>query len=363
MPPVPRTELGSELYELMKERSGATPAAIREKPHLMGLQYIRAEAPVLDELEAQEDAIAVMAREFIDEAAHALDKQISQREHTDVDNVTAVRYLLALEQGTASMPLRERRERAAECLRAEDAKNLRHQYKTKRRGVTETRETKLMDAVADKLMEREIQFLKDSQADPSEPPNSPLLAGVSELHGVAQELHSTMSYLTAKPRSAHREDFDVESLCLLGRFSQLVNIPLEEGHLDGWADPVLRALLLLSPTRTVAAMFSLIPFEGDTVNLMGQVDFSVSSIALFDFVDDLMPQWHAWLRLCVCDRAEPQADCPVHRFQTLLNSYIGRLDACWRELRDPYHSPSSYKFRTTPDRIIREYSLNPTIDK
>jgi hypothetical protein len=224
-----------------------------------------------------------------------------------------------------------------------------------------------MDAIANLMEERETQFLKASQADPSEPPDSPLLAGVSELHGVARRLHSTISYLMGTPLPARREEyphgFDDESLCLLGRFSQLVNIEPEEGHLDGWADPMLRTFLLLSPTRTVAAMFSLIPFERDVVDLMGQLDFSAPSFAVFDFVNDLMPQWHAWLRLYASDRAEPQADYPVHRFQTLLDSYIKHLDDCWRDLRDPYHSPSSYKFRTTPDRIINEYSLSPDIDK
>jgi hypothetical protein len=366
MPNDPPTNLSDELYELATG-DGATPAAIREKPALMSLQYIRAETPSIDG-EALDGAVAARVRAFLEEASYALEEPTSQRDDKDADRGAAARCLLGLYPGTGSMLLAERRKYAANHL----VKKVRTTTKRRERNGKMTSHemllmgqlaTELWDRETDFLKQREIQFLKDSQAAPSEPPNSPLLAGVSELHEVAQELHSTMSYLTAKPRSAHREGFDVESLCLLGRFSQLVNIEPEEGELDGWADPILRALLLMSPTRTVAAMFSLIPFERDTIDLMGQVDFSASSFALLDFVYDLMPQWHAWLRLCVCDRAEPQADCPVHRFQTLLNSYIGRLDDCWRELRDPYHSPRSYKVRTTPARIIREYSLNPAIDK
>jgi hypothetical protein len=368
MPPIPRTALGLELFQLMKEPSGVTPAAIREKPHLMGLRYVRAEAPALGEDNVQQVAVAVTAREFIDAATYALDKPVSQREHTDVDNVTAVRYLLALEQGAATMPLHERRKRAAECLRVEDAANLRHQYKTKTRGVTETRETRLMDAVADKLMERETQFLTDSQAAPSEPSNSPLLAGVAELYEVAGSLHSLIqSCLGTTPRPARGEEYphgdDESALLRLGRFSQLVQIPPEEDRWDDWADPVLRTLLLLSPTRTVAALFTIAPFERDTIERMDQANFSAFGSALLDLVWGLIPQWRAWLQLCACDRTEPQADCAVHRFQTLLESYITRLDQCWRELCNPYESPNSYRFRTTPSHVIQTYSLNPAIDK
>jgi hypothetical protein len=367
MPPVPRTELGLELYELMKEPSGTTSAAIRDKPHLMGLQYVRAEAPTLDDDEAREDAVAVTVREFIEEATGALDKETSQREHTAADNGAAARYLLALEQGTASMPLHERRERAFGYLHLKNAASLRHQHKNKKRGVTETRETRLMDTVADKLIERETDFLKDSRLqdpDPSVPPGSPLLAVVSELWRVSQNLHTTIGdcvgILRPQPGDEYPHDGDYDSLFLLGRFWQLVRIPSKN-------DPFLQRdrlaseLFPLWPEGSVAILWVLTPFEQAVIEEIRRTDLLTPGYGWPQFVHDLMPQWHEWLSSCTCDTA-PNPDCLVHKFQNALDGYIKHLDQCWRDLRDPYHSPDNYRSHRTPDETLRYYALNTNLD-
>jgi hypothetical protein len=111
MPNHPIATLAEELYALV-ERDGATPAAIRAMPGLMGLTYIRAEVPGANE-SAQEDVVAATVRAFIEQATYALEEQVSQRDDKDADRGAAARCLLGLQAGTGSMLLGERRERAA----------------------------------------------------------------------------------------------------------------------------------------------------------------------------------------------------------------------------------------------------------
>jgi hypothetical protein len=375
----PNNQLGCELYELMKSPSGATPTAIQAKPGLMSLAYIRAEAPHLDDGEAQETAVAVTAQGFIEEATHALDKQTSQREHTDADNGAAARYLLALEQGTAAMPLHERRKRAAECLHLTDPASLRHQHKSG--GVVETRETKLMNAVVNRLMERETHFLRERggvNSDKNEA-DSRWLVTVHNAWDTARKLSVNLKlccgFHRPEPGEEYRSRRDYASLELFGKFWQYIEIPATDSTWFVESDNPKTGRASLKPEVQLAAdmfgrgltaiLFVSSPFEEETIERLSTGIVVAPNPDPLPIVRELIAPWRVWLESCPCPEATPEPDsCEVHWFYSSLEQYVKELLKCWDELRDPHYTPAHFRNDPSPAKILERYGLRiPVIDK
>ncbi len=382
IPTSPKNQLGRELYELMQGPSGAAPAAISAKPGLMSLSYIQAEAPRLDDREAQEIAVAVTAQGFIEAATYALDKQTSQREHTDADSGAAARYLLAIEQGTASMPLHERRKRAAECLYLKDAASLRHRHIDQRSGLAESRETKLMDAVADKLLERDNDFRRaQSSANPGHEGvagDSHWLAAVHNAWETARRLSITLKMCIGFRRHEPDMEYDTQrdytSLESFGKFWQYVEIPAKDGPWFVASDSPETGRASLLPEIKLAVMFGRglpeilfvsSPFEREEIERLSTEIVVTQDTDPSPVIRELITPWQAWLDSCLCFPADPDPEsCETHWFSSSLEQYIDELRKCWDELRDPYYTPAHFGNDPSPAKIFKRYCLRmPVIDK
>jgi hypothetical protein len=364
-PATPDNELGVELYELMLEPSGASPAAIRDKPGLMSLSFIRAEAPHREDGEAQEEAVAVTVREFIEEASYALEEPISQREDKDADRGAAARCLLGLQSGTDSMLLWERRQRAAGHL-VKHVRTLTQRHT--KRGKVESHEIRLMDRLADQLVQRENDFLRDNGTIGLPPDSALWLAAVSDAWTVTGELRAQVDTCIGVLRPSPGDEYpfrcDYASLELLGRFWQLVKIPAADDSFLADIHQRSDELATIFPEGLVALLYVLTPFDLDILERLTGSELTLTpEIASPQIVHDLLSQWHDWLALCACDPLTPDASCMAHRFHEALKSYNKQLEKCWAELRDPYRSPLGYKSRRSTAEALAYYAVRPPIDK
>jgi hypothetical protein len=369
MPNHPITALAEEMYELMSG-GGATPTAIREKPALMGLTYIRAEAPGTDQ-DAREDAVAATVRDFIEEATYALEEPVSQREDKDADRGAAARCLLGLYPGTGSMLLRERRQRAAGHL----VKNVRT-VTTRRevKGRMISHEMLLMEQLASQLWDRETDFLRDGNS--SRPTHdikdrdSPWLAVVHGAWNTARELSSALEQCCGGLQNPHpdREYLsrcDYNSLELFGKLWTYVMIP-KQG--DPWLDVMGKPeeeLARMFPEGEVVFLYYFSPFRRATLERLSHEIVVAPDIAPIPVVSELIEPWRTWLGICQCDLLKPDLiSCKVHLFRSSLRVYIEKLGECWEDLRDPYRSPRHYRPGQTPAEIFERYGLRvPAIDK
>lgn len=367
MPPVPETALGTELFELMQGPSGATSAAVRGKHNLMSLQYVRAESPSLDGSDAQEEAVAITARELIEEATRGLDKEISQREHTDADRGAAARYLLALEQGTAAMPLHERRKRAAKCLHMKDVGSLRHPHENKSRGVMESPETRLMDAVAHRLMEREADYLRrlDASKERSEIERTNLRYKlVHRVWEVAGDLASSVRLASCPPAGfgdMYPPERDMESLHYFGWFWKLVSRP-DPATVEDMRSPQAETAKLF-PLGLIAEMYVLQPFPYETIEHLTASIIVESYVGSTPVMRILLKPWRIWLESCSCPAGGISPACKVHRFCAALMEYQKLTEECWTKLRDPRGSPGVYGSNRTPEEWLDWYCIVASIDK
>jgi hypothetical protein len=331
----------------------------------MSLSFIRAEVPSHDEGEAQEKAVAVTVREFIEQATYALEEPISQREDKDADRGATVRCLLGLESGTDSMLLWERRKRAAGHL-GKDVRTM-TQRRTKQ-GRVESHEIRLMDRLADQLVQRENDFLRENGTIGFTPDSALWLSAVSDAWSVTGELRSSVEGCVGVLRPSPGEEYpfrsDYESLELLGRFWQVVRVPAANDPFLADVHQQSDELATVFPEGLVALLYALTPFDRDTLKRLAGAELTLTpEIASTQIVHDLLPQWHDWLASCQCDPLALDASCVVHRFHQALDSYRKQLDKCWAELRDPYRSPLGYKSqRSTPDTLAY-YAVRPPIDK
>jgi hypothetical protein len=358
MPDDLTTTLADELYALATD-AGATPAAIREMPALMGLTYIRAEAPAADEA-ARDEAVAATVRNFIEQATYALEEPVSQREDKDADRGAAARCLLGLQPGTGAMLLPERRTRAAGYL-VKHVRTLTKPRKVKGRMVSH--ETALMAQLASELWDREADFLRDNDhGDGASSAKALLLETVSDVWKTASELGSNIDMcvggLRPQPGETYMASSDYASLELLARLWQLVRIPPENDPFLTDLDQPSAVLNTIFPEGLVALLFVLPPFDRATTERLRKEDLILTpEIVSPDIVHELMPQWHDWLDSCQCNPLEPENSCSVHRFQEALDSYIKQLDKCWTELRDPHRTPISYKSRRTHPETLEYYAI------
>lgn len=364
------TKLASELCDLMKG-NGATPTAIRGMPELMGLAYIRAEAPSLDDGNAQEEAVAVTVRECVEQASYGLEEPVSQREDKDADRGAAARCLLGLHPGTGSMLLWERRVRAAGYL----IKHVRTMTKPRKvKGRMVSQETILMEQLANQLLEREADFLRDSHdrdaAHHDIYRDTPWLKIAHGAWSTASELATELKHCCdvlrpAEPDQEYYARCDYNSLELFGKLWAYIMIPKV-------GDPFLAAvgtpegeIAKLFPNGDIALLYYMGPFKRAALERLSSEIVDAPAIAPVPVVRDLITPWRAWLQTCGCDIVEPNLfECSVHRFRSTLEDYIKKLGECWEDLRDPYRTPRHYKPDQTPAEIIEQYGLRaPTIDK
>jgi hypothetical protein len=369
LPPTPTTALGQELYELLTGTSGAAPSAICVQPLLMSLRYVQTEVPTLADGEDRADVVAVVTRELIEQASYSLDKPVSQREHTDADKGAAVRCLLAIEQGTDAMPLHERRKRAAAHLHMEDPRSLTHQHRRKRTGQIETYETRLMDALANKMLEREVDVMRSGNhtngGTSDATGDSPWLAAAHEAWEAAtkllQALQQCSGFFLPEPDKKVFIRSDYDALELFGKFWKYVKLPGEDDASDPNSGSFAKSLtpILLSES----------PFNKATVERLSTSIVVAPDITPIPIVNELIASWRAWLLSCRCgDISLPDPmTCPVHRFCKMLELYVEELRTCWDELRDPYRTPSQYRNDPAPDQIAQKYGLRlprgVTVDK
>lgn len=363
MPNDQTTTLADELYALMKG-AGATPAAVRDMPELMGLQYIRAEAPSGDG-DAPDDAVAATVRDFIEQATYALEEPVSQRDDKDADGGAAARCLLGLHPGTGSMLLPERRKRAAGYL----VKKVRTMTKRRKiRGSMVSHEMILMEQLASQLWEREGAFLR--QRDNHEPErgrlaDEHLLQVVHEVWKIAGELDSELGiacYLVPSD-SADRYPFDSDqgSLYLFGQFWKLVHAP-EQEFIEA-AVGVEANLASLFPPGLIAQMYVVVPFQYTEIERLADSTLPGPYVGSSQVMVEMTSQWCAWLQSCWCDRREPQPDCQVHRFRESLLAYRKAVEECWANLRDPHRDPTVYGLRRTPSETLEYYAIREIVDK
>ena len=367
MPNDPTTTLANELCDLVN-REGATPTAIRDMPGLMGLTYIQAETPSLEDGDAQEEAVAVTVREFIEQASYALEEPVSQREDKDADRGAAARCLLGLHPGTGSMLLWERRTRAAGHL----VKHVRTMTKPREvKGRVVSHETILMEQLASQLWEREVDFLRGrGSAQNDMYRDSPWLAVVRDAWSTARELATQLEHccdiLRPKaPNYAYFERCDYNSLELFGKLWKYVMIP-KQG--DPWLATMgtpEEELTKLFPEGGVVFLYYMSPFRRATLERLSNDITEAPAIAPIPVIRELIEPWRAWLKTCKCNTVRPDPNaCGVHRFRWSLKVYTENLGKCWEDLRDPYRTPSHYRSDQTPGEITERYGLRvPAIDK
>jgi hypothetical protein len=345
MPSSPTSELGEELYVLMLKAHGATAAAIQRMPRLMSLNYVRAGVPELETPEAIEEAMAVNARKVLTEATEDLAKPPDEREPIDeVDNGAAARVYLAIEPGTETLLLKDRRERAT-IYTGKPVRVMAHAQEGRR-----SHEYNLMASLAGRLIDREIEFVARN--------HPPILT--TELHAVHQAwraVHSLgyqlMLYDIFHSTSAPSWGGDLnDTLALFGGLWQVVEAPSEDTF-DFSPDQVptsldnpqeLLYLLRLASPFDQAALNNLSrciqegpPVEPPDDLLAEEMEIKTSSARAPVFVrpsvdDDalvryLVEHWQKWLEGCLCEMiVDRNPFCRQHRFRRALDLYKGKLE-------------------------------------
>jgi hypothetical protein len=348
-------QLGQELYELMCASSGATPEAIRSAPTLMSFKYIRAEVARIADLDTHEQAVAVVARRFIEEATHAPTEEISQRDDKDADRGAAARCLLGLYPGTDSMILSERRIQAAgfigKKVRSTTKKTLRNT------GRLESYETILMARLAGHIWDREVDFISDP---PLENPAAPPLAALRDLIFTVDRLTFTLDSVLCRWKN-ERAFWPKESrnaLKWFSRFVYLVKLPQpEEVDLAGAGFPN-------SIMDTVALIFRLSPFSMAVhQQYADRVRLATPELTSTPRIEGAREMWSSWIESCHCDLPSTDPACLPHQLFNELDEYGALLAVCWADFRDPYHSPTSENMGRSVAEILEFYAIDPDIDK
>jgi hypothetical protein len=351
----------------MLESAGATLETIQTCLGLMRLRYIKVDAALHSD-SVDEEAVAMTARGLIEQATYALDKPVSQRENTDADNGAAARCLLALEQGTGSMLLSERRKRAVRHLHKSDVRSLTHQHKSRRTGQTESYETRLMDALAHQMIEREVDYANQQPHEHSpiaDQTGTLALQLVHKLWAVAGELNEELSAACALdlPRAEDPLPFgeDIASLCLFGQFWKLVHAP-ERESLETTGEQEGQPVAEMSPPVLIALMCEAAPFPYDAMERLADSVTWVVQFTLTSAMSELLVRWRVWLKSCLCDQSVPDPTCEVHSFRNALVAYRSAVEECWATLRDPHRTPKVYGIRRTLDETLAWYRIRSGID-
>lgn len=378
MPNDPTTTLADELCDLANG-DGATPTAIRGMPGLMGLTYIRAETPRLDD-DVQEEAMAVTVRECIEQASYALEEPASQREDKDADRGAAARCLLGLYPGTGSMLRWERRKHAAGHL----VKHVRTMTKPREvKGRLVSHETVLMEQLATQLWEREVDFLNRPNGVNSDNDRATGDSGWLEVVYNAWDTARRLSASLKLCSGFHRYEPDIEydsqrdytSLEWFAKFWQYIEIPAEDSSWFAKDDePETGRASLSLVTQLVANIFGRglpeilfvsSPFDRGVIERLSTEIVVTSDTDPSPIVREQITLWRTWLESCPCPASTPDPkSCKVHWFYSSLAQYIDELHKCWDELRDPYHTPAHFGNDPSPAKVFAKYGLRiPAIDK
>jgi hypothetical protein len=357
MPAEPKTALGRELYALMKEPAGATAAAIREKPGLMGLRFVRAETPARHDHDAYEQAVAVMVCEHLEAASRTLNEVVTQRQSPLADNGAAARCLLGIEKGTDTMLLYERREKAAKHADKERRSMI------KSHGKTPDYEMRLMDALAGKLEAREVAELDKEPPSPFDrsfvdrflPSWTPRpLADYYRAWSIAKRLgdglNDALGCVQRKSADQHRGYRC--GLCFppLMNYARLTAVTTAIGEPDRWAMfrkddfPARNALRRIQTAS---------PFDQATHTLLEQSVVTEMGYPQLDraFGKDVSAQWDGWVRTCECADT-PGPSCRVHQTISGSTDYVTTVEIEWQRLQEGLHALTPSEFVTATEPLI-----------
>jgi hypothetical protein len=364
MSATPTEALGEELYELMLGPDGASVDAIQRKPRIMGLRCVKAGSSAVNVANPTAEVVASRAREVLKEATDDLAKPLHEREPVDdTDFGAAARCFLGLEQGTESLDRRRRRDKAD--VHTGEKMTIEAMAKTQKEPPRVSHERKLMDALAGKLMERELDFLRErdggSQSDMMD--DSSWLAAAHDVWYTASQLSSELDgcYGVFRPEPGEEHPFqsDYNARLLFGDFWSLVKIPDQNDPFIADIGKPSEELSTLFAGGMIAVMFAYSPFEREGMEKLS----SGKEVSLLS-LDEQITLWHAWLESCQCAETTPEPVCKVHRFRAALDAYIKELNKCWDELRDPYRTPSHFTLDRSPRSIFERYGLQaPRLDK
>jgi hypothetical protein len=339
----------------MSGRYGAAIAAIRQMPHLMSLRQVRAEAPPTNSHKEHEQAVATTAQDAIKLATYALDKKITERDHGDADHGGAARCLLAIEQGTETMLLHERRKRAAgRAIKLVPSMGHRHPGK-------KTYEERLMDNVASKLLAREVKFLRREQEyvdgdTIARIHDSPWLRILHQVWlatiGLCSDLRMYRDPTWLPSKNPGRYYWE-STLGSFGKFWEL----LEEPYL---LSPPVPSDYQLQPTLSAMDLLALMcndsPFEPEALHSLPKPP-GLSLGRWSGPPDEAVTIWRKWLEECQCDNSNPSPLCSVHRFLFALEQYKAQLERCWETLRDPYGTIKRYRRYQSVAHILMSHGI------
>lgn len=369
--------LAQELYELMLA-VGATASAIRAKPHLMSLSYIRSEAPSMPDFDRNEESVAATVREFLSEATYGLDKPLSQREHVASDNGAAARCLLAIEPGTAALPLAARRRRAA----VHAGLNVRSMTKRRRvrNGEMVSHELRLMTALADELISREVQYAKPSPFARSPIDNAiqifpdwaprPLLDYyrawfLADLLPpqieIAVNCTRSRSAVEHQGRKCIKCGMSLSTCARLIDITDYIEIP----------DPFIQGLNQCPAREALRQLQTALPFDAsDDRQFERCVTTAVDTDHMAELLgDSIFSRWDTWLRRCHCEfptRRATQYDfrvhdrnptCPVRAAITGLFAYRDAVQVEWGQLQTRLQAPFERFLLPTERSVLGQVGL------
>jgi hypothetical protein len=350
------SELGQELYELLKHPSGAAVDAIQRKPLLMS--FIRAKAPVSDGPSATNEAIAAEAQETIENTTYDLVKPPRERAIDDVtDHGAAARIYLALEGGTKGLSVAARRRQAAPHM----DKTVEALGKTQKKPYRKGHELRLMESLAALLIKQETanpgetprsfdsSFVDRSVASWTQRP----LPDYQRAWDIAKLFpgHIASALDCVKRRSADWHRGTKCRLCLssIGTYARFVTVTEQISDPDHWE--MLRKEVF--PARAVVAQIqAAAPFgPGDCRQLERGIQVAKSYHDLGElFSEVIFSEWDKWLRSCNCLPAKPDPECPVHQSVLAFAEYAACVENEWKRLHY-LQAPTPAEFVEYNERI------------
>ena len=345
----------------MLEPNGASVDAIQRKPRLMSLRCIRVGSAAVEVSNPTNEALARRTREILTDTTDDLVKPPHEREPVDdTDFGAAARCFLGLEPGTEALDRRRRREKAD--LYTGERMSIEAMAKTQKKPYRQSHEHKLMDALAEKIMGREWAVLaapshrtvqSEREAQFALAPERPWMKILHEAWQATSHLDLAL-YRSLKARKTpggeDQDRLDIDSLELFATFWTLIYEPGADGKRETGPNPTEPGPKA-SPKRLIEWVLDESPFTWPMIKPLA--DAMAPDGKRLDGQEELFARWLLWLQTCKCMERDPDPACRPHRVLKALYHYLEFLTWCWDEVRDPYHTPSSYGKQITPMRTLQ----------
>lgn len=380
-----RAALTAELCALMETAGGATIDNIAEKPTLMGLHVAQGKAQDVAMAPPSTLAIAQATQNLIVHASESV-----RSSNVGDDYGTAARIYLALEQGTKGLLLSERRKRA------EPYTNYEVSSARKSRPGTPSLEERIMEAIAERLVVLEFNYLDHlaktrftvRQSDSwSLRPHAAIYrayesAALLELALVRFALKPFMDVGTTPPEIAFFDTPEV-TLPMIGRiflFSDVVPVGQRVHH---------HALIERLPARDALGYFcAMLPYGQAEIDYLMKAyalgrerTYDVSSakrelddhIKIVEWVctnvfaseqdktEPLLTTWSQWLA-CGCATSSHSPSCRLGIATLSLSRYQQTLEDAWVNLTRALSSPSPSGLSEWEDGQRIYYNLGLALD-